>query len=413
MASKSKKKSINEIEKDKEQRIMETVAWRAGYYRANPDRYVSEVLGIRLKTFQKILIWAMMHYNYFMFIAARGMSKTWLTALFCCVRCILYPGSKIVVCSGTLKQANGVLLKIQDELMKMSPMLCTEIERCNIGQNDAIIMFKNGSWITTRTSTDNARGARANIIVVDEFRMVDESVLNLVIRKFLTSPRQPGYLDKPEYAHLQERNKEVYMSSAYFKSSYAWKKLQAYVVNFFDDTKKYFVCGLPYQLSIKEGLLSKEQVQDERSEADFSELAFTMEMECMWIGDDGDNLFKFEEIEKRRKIKNAFMPLKFYNDKIKIPQLQSAEKRILSVDVALMGSTKKKKNDASALYINNLVQVDTTTYQSNIVYGETFEGLTTDELGIVVMRYFYKYHCTDLVLDTNGRFMPPLSVMVE
>ena len=100
-----------------------------------------------------------------MFIACRGMSKTWLTALFCVVRCILYPGSKIVVCSGTLKQANGVLLKIQDELMRMSPILRTEIERCNIGYNDAIIMFKNGSWITTRTSTDNARGARANIIV--------------------------------------------------------------------------------------------------------------------------------------------------------------------------------------------------------------------------------------------------------
>lgn len=160
-----KKKSVREIAQDKEQKIMQTVAFRAAYYRANPERFVEEVLGIHLKLFQKILIWAMMHYNYFMFIAARGMSKSWLTALFCVVRCILYPGSKIVVCSGTLKQANGVLLKIQDELMKMSPILCTEIEKCNIGQNDAIIMFKNGSWITTRTSTDNARGARANIIV--------------------------------------------------------------------------------------------------------------------------------------------------------------------------------------------------------------------------------------------------------
>jgi len=159
-------------------------------------------------------------------------------------------------------------------------------------------MFKNGSWITTRTSTDNARGARANIIVVDEFRMVDETILNLVIRKFLTSPRQPGYLNKPEYSHLQERNKEIYMSSAYFKSSWAWKKLQAYVANFFDDSKRYFCCGLPYQLSIKEGLLSRDQVMDEKSEADFNELAFTMEMECMWVGDDGDNLFKWEEINK-------------------------------------------------------------------------------------------------------------------
>ena len=397
-----RKKSVQEIARDKEQKIMYTVAWRAAYYRANPERYVEEVLGIHLKLFQKILIWAMMQYNYFMFIAARGMSKTWLTALFCVVRCILYPGTKIVVCSGTLKQANGVLLKIQDELMKMSPILCTEIEKCNIGQNDATIMFKNGSWITTRTSTDNARGARANIIVVDEFRMVDENILNMVIRKFLTSPRQPKYLNKPEYAHLQERNKEIYMSSAYFKSSFAWKKLQAYVVNFFDDTKKYFVCGLPYMLSIKEGLLSREQVMDEKSETDFNELAFTMEMECMWIGDNGDNLFRFDDINKLRKIKNAFLPLKFYNDKIKVPELSAAEKRILSVDVALMGSNKKKKNDAAALYINSVIQTDNVSYHSNIVYGQTFEGLTTDELGIIVMRYFYKYKCTDLVIDTNG-----------
>lgn len=396
------KKTVKEIAQDKEQKIMETVAWRAAYYRANPHRFVEEVLGIHLKLFQKILLWAMMQYNYFMFIAARGIGKSWLTALFCVVRCILYPGSKIVVCSGTLKQANGVLLKIQNELMKNSPILCSEIEKCNIGTNDAIIIFKNGSWITTTTSTDNARSARANIIVVDEFRMVDETILNLVLRKFLTSPRQPGYLNKPEYENMQERNKEIYMSSAYFKSSWAWKKLQAYVVNFFDDTKRYFCCGLPYQLSIKEGLLSREQIRDEMSEADFNELAFEMEMGTMWFGDMGDNLFKFDEIDRRRKIKCAFMPLKFYNDKIKVPDVSPTERRILSVDVALMGSSKKKKNDASALYINSAIQSDNTTYHSNIVYGETFEGLTTDELGIIVMRYFYKYKCTDLVLDTNG-----------
>ena len=263
-------------------------------------------------------------------------------------------------------------------------------------------MFKNGSWITTRTSTDNARGARANIIVVDEFRMVDETILNLVIRKFLTSPRQPNYLNKSEYANLQERNKEIYMSSAYFKSSWAWKKLQAYVVNFFDDTKKYFVCGLPYQLSIREGLLSREQIRDEMSEADFNELAFTMEMGAMWFGDTGDNLFRFEEINNRRRIKTALLPLRFYNDKIRVPDIVASEKRILSVDVALMGSTKRKKNDASAIYINSAIQSDNVTFHSNIIYGETFEGLTTDELGVIVMRYYYEYKCTDLVLDTNG-----------
>lgn len=395
-------KTQMEIEKDKQQKIMETIAWKAGYYRANPHRYVSEVLGLSLKWFQQILLWCMMHYNFVMYLAARGQGKTYLTALFCCVRCILFPGTKIVVSSGTLKQANEVLLKIQDDFMKQSSILRSEIEKCNIGQNDASIYFKNGSWIKTRTSSENSRSARANCIVVDEFRMVDETVINTVLRKFLTSPRQPKYLQKPEYAHMQERNKEIYMSSAYFKSSWAYRKAQSYTLNFFDDTKKYFICGLPYQVSVREGLLSRSQLEDEMSEADYNELVQQMEMECLWFGDTDGSLFKFDELTARRRLRKAFPPLSFCNEKITIPKLTSTGKRILSIDVALMQSTKKKKNDASAIFINDLIQINDTAYQSNFVYGETFEGLKTDELGMIVMKYFYEYQCTDLVLDTNG-----------
>lgn len=395
-------KTQTEIEKDKQQKIMETVAWRAGYYRNNPHRYVIDVLGLSLKWFQQILLLCMMHYNFVMYLAARGQGKTYLTALFCCVRCILFPGTKIVVSSGTLKQANEVLLKIQDDFMKQSSILRSEIEKCNIGQNDASIYFKNGSWIKTRTSSENSRSARANCIVVDEFRMVDETVINTVLRKFLTSPRQPKYLQKPEYAHMQERNKEIYMSSAYFKSSWAYRKAQSYTLNFFDDTKKYFICGLPYQVSVREGLLSRSQLEDEMSEADYNELVQQMEMECLWFGDTDGSLFKFDELTARRRLRKAFPPLSFCNDKITIPKLTTTGKRILSIDVALMQSTKKKKNDASAIFINDLIQVNDTAYQSNFVYGETFEGLKTDELGMIVMKYFYEYQCTDLVLDTNG-----------
>ena len=395
-------KTQTEIEKDKQQKIMETIAWRAGYYRNNPHRYVIDVLGLSLKWFQQILLWCMMHYNFVMYLAARGQGKTYLTALFCCVRCILFPGTKIVVSSGTLKQANEVLLKIQDDFMKQSSILRSEIEKCNIGQNDASIYFKNGSWIKTRTSSENSRSARANCIVVDEFRMVDETVINTVLRKFLTSPRQPKYLQKPEYAHMQERNKEIYMSSAYFKSSWAYRKAQSYTLNFFDDTKKYFICGLPYQVSVREGLLSRSQLEDEMSEADYNELVQQMEMECLWFGYTDGSLFKFDELTARRRLRKAFPPLNFCNDKITIPKLTATGKRILSIDVALMQSTKKKKNDASAIFINDLIQVNDTAYQSNFVYGETFEGLKTDELGMIVMKYFYEYQCTDLVLDTNG-----------
>ena len=50
-----RKKTVQEIARDKEQKIMETVAWRAAYYRANPQRFVEEVLGIHLKLFHKLI----------------------------------------------------------------------------------------------------------------------------------------------------------------------------------------------------------------------------------------------------------------------------------------------------------------------------------------------------------------------
>lgn len=293
-------------------------------------------------------------------------------------------------------------MKIQDEILPRSPILYSCIEKISVGQNDAYVIFKGGSWARTRTSTENSRSARANIIVVDEFRMVDKKILDSVIREFLKAPRHPAYLDKPEYAHLIERNKEIYLSSAYFKSSWAYKKVQTYVENFFSDKRKYFVCGLPYQLSIREGLLDRGQVEDQMSEADFNEISFYMEDECMWYGDTDGGLFKFDDLNRIRRIKHCLYPLEYYNDKYPIPKPPSIGRRIMSVDIALMGSSSKKKNDASSIYINDAIQMTNTSYQSNFIYGENFEGLTTDELGLVIMRYFYKYKCTDLVIDTNG-----------
>lgn len=392
-----------QLELDKERKIMEIVAWRCAYYRANPNRFISEVLGVSLKPFQKIIIHEMFRNNFTMYLAARGQGKTYLTALFCCTLSILYPHSFIVVSSCVLKQANEVLLKIQDIFMRDSPILCSEIEFCHIGQNDSTIQFKNGSWIKTRTSSPNSRSARATCIVVDEFRMVDKEVIETVLRRFLADPRHPKYLNKKEYRHLQERNKEIYLSSCWLKSHWSWEKAKDFTVAMLDDTKKYFIAGLPYQASVKEGLLNLQAIEDEMEESSFNPLSWQMEMDCMWFGDLDGSLFKYEDIVKRRKIVNSFMPLRFYNEKNKVPDLSSTEERIMSVDVALMASTKKKQNDASSIFINSAIQTDDVSYKSNFIYVDSFEGLTTDELGIIVMRYFYQYKCTQLVLDTNGR----------
>lgn len=397
-----KKLTDDQIERDKKTKLMELIAWRAGYYRANVHRFCKDYLNINLKLFQKILIWAMMQNDVFYFIASRGLGKTYLVALFAVCRAILYPGSKIVACSYTYKQGREIILKITDDFMQKSPLLRTEISRWSTGQNECYVYFKNGSWLRVVVASESSRGARSNCLLIDESRMVSDKIVSTVLRPMNSSPRQPGYLNKPEYAHLQEMNKELFLSSAWFKQSEMFERVKSCVANMLDPQYKFFVVDLPYTLSIKEGLLMREQIENEQSEQTFNEIAFSMEREGIFYGSAEDALFDFKVLNDRRIIMDGFKDLDYYKtNNIKIPAKQAGEKRILSVDIALMAS-KKHNNDASALIINSALPTSNNDYISNIMYVDTQEGLVTEELGLLIMRYYYQYDCDYMVIDGNG-----------
>lgn len=248
----------------------------ASYYRSNPHRFVSDFLHIELRLFQKILLVMMCTCTSLVYIASRGQGKTFLSAIFCCVRCILYPGTKIAIASGTRGQAFNVLEKILLELKPKSPELAFEIDekQTKLNGTEAKIVFKNGSYIKVVTASDSARGNRANILLVDEFRMVSKSVIDTVLRRFLSNPRMPEYSEltkeqrKAEYA--KERNKTLYLSSAYFTDHWSYAKCQDTFKFMLDENRQDFVCALPYQLAIKEGLLRADDIADEMAESDYN-----------------------------------------------------------------------------------------------------------------------------------------------
>lgn len=390
----------------RESSILDGVDKWAGYYRANPHRFAADYLNVKLKLFQKILLFMMNICNFFCYIAARGQGKSWLLAVFCCVRCILYPGTKVCIASGTRGQSINILEKIKNELIPNSVYLKNEIETLIISNTNAYIDFKNGSSIKVVTASDSARSNRANILLVDEFRMVNKDTIETVLRRFLTAPRMPGYLHSKKYAHLKERNKEVYLSSAYFKGHWSFDKVKDYAKNMLDASKRYFVCGLPYQLSIQEGLLDRDAVADEMSEAGFNETKWSMEMECLWFGDTDGTFFDFDTVSKNRKILYPMLPddvsIKL-NDakKIRITPKQNGEKRILSVDLALMASTRNK-NDASAIFINQLLPTKNGRYINNIIYTESSEGAHTADQALRVRKLYEMYYCDYIVIDVKG-----------
>lgn len=386
----------------KSERLMEGIGVWTSYYRLFPHIFCRDVLGIRLKCFQQILIYFMMHFNYFMYLASRGQGKSFLTAIFCCVRCILFPESKIIVAAGQKSQAIEVLEKI-DELRRKSHNLAREIDELKTGANDARCNFKNGSWIRVVASNQGARSKRANVIVVDEFRMVDKTIIDTVLRKFMTAPRQPKYLEKPEYSHLKERNKELYLSSCWFKHHWSWDKVKAYAKSILDG-KSYFVCSLPYQLAIKENLLDRRQVEDEMGESDFSPIGWLMEMEALFYGESEKAFFKYEDLEKNRVMTKPIYPKSFYNrvkDKdFKYEPKKEGEIRVISCDIAGMAGNA---NDASVYTLLRLIPNKAkTSYDKYVSYMESLEGGHATIQALRIRRLYEEFDCDYIAIDTQS-----------
>lgn len=185
------------------------------------------------------------------------------------------------------------------------------------------------------------------------------------------------------------------------RTHWSYDKSKAFTVNLLGGRDGYFVCALPYQMAIKEGLKKRSEIEDEMSESDFDELAFNMEMCCMPYGTNDAAFFSFDAISECRKLQMPLYPEMMDNNKFNIPDLLPNERRILSADIALMASTRHQ-NDAASIFINRALPTNTYNYKGNIVYTDNYEGLLTNELALEIRRLFEIYKCTDLVLDAQG-----------
>lgn len=410
----AQKRTAEEIANDKATRVMNAVAKWCSFYRANPHRFCKDYLNLDLHPFQVVLLFMMNIATNFCFIGSRGLGKTFLTAVFIVYKAILYPKSKIVVCSKTRSQGTQVLEKITKELMPMSALLRSEIRDVVINQSKAEITFRNGSFIEVVTASDTSRGHRATILVCDEFRMIDKDVIDLVLRRFLTVARQPGYLRKKQYKHLLERPIEMYLSSSWFQSHWSWQLCQDYFHNMYATDKKYFCFRFPYQMPVKEGMLSLEQVEDEMSESSFSDIKFRMEMEAKFIGVTDGGLFNFEDINNVRTIKKPYYaPGTLLAGKtLDPPQKKPGEKRVLTVDIALM-SSKRRDNDATSIFLNNMTPNSSGNYISNMMYTENCEGIITQDLVLKIRRYFKWFDCDYIGIDAKGLGAPIMDLLMH
>lgn len=304
------------------------------------------------------------------------------------------------------------------ELMQISKtgMLEREIDgaiKTSMNTPDPNVLFLNGSWIKVVPANQNARSKRCNVLVLDEFRMIDTDIYKNVLRRFLAVSRQPGYLNKEEYKNnkdIMERNQEIFLSSCYFKFNWSYSRYKTFI-NSMMDGRKYFVCGFPYQVAIKEGLTNPEQLMDELREDDIDEIGWEMEMNCMFYGESEKAFFKTEELNKIRTLKKAIFPKDYYNilkdKKHTYIEKEPDEIRCLSCDISMIGD---KANDASIYSLMQLTplyrKINNESvlvgYKRKFSYMESYNGGHTESQAIRIRQLYDDLDCDYIVLDRLG-----------
>ncbi len=402
-----KSRERKNLKKDSYENLIDGTKIWVEYWRKNPHRFCEEYLGIHLYVFQMILIYMMNICTTFCFTACRGLGKSFLTAVFCCCRAILYPGSKIILASGNKKQAGNIITEKIAELRHKHPMLDREIEDIKTNHDNICCIFKNGSKIMVVAANDGARSARGNCIVADEFRMIKENIINTVLKQFLTNPRKPPFLEKPEYKDYPlEQNKELYLSSAFLKSHWSYKKF-INLTKRMCEGKPSFSCDIPYICSLDHKLILTEKIEEDRAE--IGEFAFLMEYVGIWYGESENSFFKSDEINKCRILTNAYYPLsddEYRNDDIRKKRMKQMPKkkdeiRIISCDIAVCKSSSKVSNDNSVFTLMRMLP-DGNGYVREIVHMESYNGLSVEEQSTRIKRLFTEFNADRIILDAQG-----------
>lgn len=127
-----------------------------------------------------------------------------------------------------------------------------------------------------------------------------------------------------------------------------------------------------------------------------------MEYENLMFGQNEDALFALEDINKNRKLMNAFYPINNLDyaelkNKRKEP-LKNGEIRILGVDLALMGG---KNNDATIISCVRLIP-NGDSYIRKVSYIESLEGGHTEIQAMRIRQIFEDFQASYIALDTGG-----------
>lgn len=341
------------------------------FYRYYVDKFAVDCLGMdNLYPFQRLMLRAMATHNNTMIIACRGLTKSYISAIFAVCMAILYPGINIGIVSGTANQARMIIIqKILGELMS-NENVKREIKDKGESPQNCFVQFHNGSIIRAFSlgvsqKNSSARGWRFQIVLVDEARLVRSKVLQEVVKPMTKTRRMSNIIAVDKWAEAKlEEPRMLYMSSAWYKTCELYQSFMEFYNQMIAGNNRYFVCSLDYKVGITQGLFTQGDIDDEKM-ATTSD-TFDCEYGAIFVGSANDSFYPYELTFKCRVLEKC---------ELKQPKGSNAI-YVVTHDVA---TSDAKGSDNACTHVIKLNPTGRGTFTKEVVFTQTMNGASLKE----------------------------------
>ena len=337
-----------------------------------------------------------MRYKEIYITACRAFSKSYISILGMILQCIFIPGTRRFIAAPQKKQGASIAKEKILEIYERFPLIRKEVvggkfsnSPGNFGSDYVVLTFLNGSTFEVVGALESTRGKRKYGGLIDEVRDQDEQLISEVVLPLLNVSRRlpDGTVNKKE-----PNQQAIYMTSAGSKASFAYNKLISVFENSIIDPQSAFCFGCDYRVPMMHGLISREYVNNLKTDPSYNSESFGREYLSIWGGSSSESYYSYDRIVKYRKLKNPEMCAKYIGQKNVF--------YIISVDVGRIHD----QTVASVFRVN--IDLAQSKYRISLVnmyvLGRDIVSKSFTRQALDIKKIIKAFQPKEVVIDTNG-----------
>ena len=288
----------------------------AKFLRGNLSFTTELISGIKLAPYQEATLQGMLNRNFSMCVWGRGCGKTFIASVFCFLQCIFEPGTKILIAGPTFRTARFIFNNLEKIVKsKGANLLAQAFSAKPSKRNDQYEWEINGGSITAiPLNGEKIRGFRANILVLDEFLLLPEELVNTVLMPFLVAPQnmkerleireiedqliKEGKMTEDERFVFENTSKMIALSSASYTFENLFKTYKEWYAKIESEEQheaSYFISQMSYE-ALPEEMVDRTVIEEAKSGGS-SHSSFLREY-CAEFTDGSDSYFSAKKMHE-------------------------------------------------------------------------------------------------------------------